>query len=272
MKIIKLLACILIFIMVQSCCPDIVKITQYEKNILDFTHSNSNPHIQSFSEINTLMQNRVKTMTILKVNEEGTKQDSLTYVEFDFAGRIKRRSTIENTTQGCLNFMIRQEFKYEKDKLKEIRNYTFKNKANSVLNNWMETDTTKMKLFDWESYTYKGDTIIVESGYAIFKFLLDENKNIFQKTIFTKFDKNTDYCNIIHTGSSILSELDSKSYQNKILTEYSVEENKVLTITSSDDIKIKEENIFNANGLLVESNIYENNLLLLKRIISYKYY
>ena len=65
MKVIILLLFISTVIIVQSCQKEIVKINEYEKNILGLSLSRSIAHLQSNTECNTLIKNRVKSMSII---------------------------------------------------------------------------------------------------------------------------------------------------------------------------------------------------------------
>ena len=122
-------------------------------------------------------------MAFIKEYVDSARIDSLTYLEFDSEGKLVQRTTDDVTSVGCLPKTIRQIFIYDKGKLKRVDNYTFKYKTNSMFEKWMEDDTLNLSKFDYEDYTYRGDTIIVESGYAIWKYVVDKDGNIIKRIL-----------------------------------------------------------------------------------------
>ena len=149
MNILKYFLFLPILLVLYSCHSDLVT-KEYETTILKNAVSFSIPEFQNNEEIELIKKHKVKSVSYIAHNIAVNEIDSLTFVEYDMDGKILRRTTMENTTQGCLPYMMRQEFSYEGDRIKKVTNYTFKYVANSTLENWLLTDTTKLKMFDWE--------------------------------------------------------------------------------------------------------------------------
>lgn len=158
MNILKIFLLLPILIVFYSCHSDLVT-KKYETTILKNAVSFSIPQFQNNEEIELIKKHKIKSISYISFGNDSTDIDSLTYVEYDLEGRILRRTTKENTTQGCLPYMMRQEFAYEGNKIKKVTDYTFKYVANSTLENWLLRDTTQLEMFDWEDYSYNGDTV-----------------------------------------------------------------------------------------------------------------
>ena len=188
MNILKIFLFLPILIVFYSCHSDLVT-KEYETTILKNAVSFSIPEFQNNEEIELIKKHKVKSVSYIAQNISVNEIDSLTFVEYDIDGKILRRTTKENTTQGCLPSMMRQEFTYEVNRIKKVTDYTFKFVANSTLENWLLRDTTKLEMFDWEDYTYNGDTVIVESGFAIHTYFKDDKGNIIKRTTLAKTNK-----------------------------------------------------------------------------------
>ena len=193
MNILKIFLLLPILIVFYSCHSDLVT-KEYETTILKNAVSFSIPEFQNNEEIELIKKHKVKSVSYIAQNISVNEIDSLTFVEYDIDGKILRRTTKENTTQGCLPYMMRQEFTYEVNRIKKVTDYTFKFVANSTLENWLLRDTTKLEMFDWEDYTYNGDTVIVESGFAIHTYFKDDKGNIIKRTTLAKTNKQEHTC------------------------------------------------------------------------------
>lgn len=266
---ITLLASMIIF---NSCSSKVVSIEKQSEIILKNSLSLDIPQIQNITEITTLRENRVKSMAFILQNENPTKEDSITFLEFDFGGKLKYRTSTENTTQGCLPFMLKQFFIYDKDKLKKVIDYTFKYKSKSIWDNWQEKDTTRLRLYDWEDYTYNGDTITVETGYGITKFIMNKEGDIVHQIDRIKTNNQVVKSNYKFTGYSILREINNSINSEKGMIEYANEDNKVINSFEIEGIEFRIEEIYDSNGLLQSIIKYKSGKPTSHIKISYEYY
>lgn len=255
----------------SGCHSDLVQ-KNYERSILKNVVSFTIPQFQSSNEIQLIKANKVKAIAFISFSDDKSKADSLTFVEFDPHGKVIRKTTTENTTQGCLPYMIRQEFFYSNNKILRTVDYTFKYKANSILENWLLRDTSKLNLFDYEDYRYNGDTIIVETGFAVNTFIKDTNDNIIKRIVLTKTDKKTHTWEYEFNDNSVIQKLDSPPYNEILITEYLVENNLVKSEYSSDNNDSNIENSFYENGLLKSKTFYNNGVKQYKIMANYFYY
>lgn len=259
------------FIFFLGCHKEVV-LNDFEKTILTAAISSDFPQLQSNTVIELLKKHRVKSLSFVTQRTDSALLDSVRYEEFDKEGKIIRRTTIENTTQGCLPYMMRQEFTYDGDRIKKVTNYVFKYVANSVLENWMIKDTTKLKMFDWEDYSYNGDTIIVEAGFSITKFVKDSTGNIIKQTLRAKtnnqiLDIDYDYSNsAIHTQMTNQEDIESN------VINYEINKNVFNEDWEINDKKYQEELIFDTTGLLKTRIRYLNGEQTSKTIVTYSYY
>ncbi len=272
MKLAKLILITAIILLITSCRKEIVSLDNYSSTILDNTIMSTIPHLQSNKEIELIEKHGIKSMSFIKQKTDSTKLDSLTYVEFDRKGRIVRRTTKENTSIGCFPNIYRQEFIYEDQRLKKVNIFTFKYKSNSVLKNWLETDTSRLLLFDWEDYTYDGDTTIVESGYATWKYIKDESDNIIQQLVFVKTNNQQTSFKYIPTSIGLTKEFYDTIYDETRLTDYTIEKNMIISNYSDGSNEFITENLFDERGLLIKKNYITNNKLTTKIKVSYSYY
>ncbi|HMN24944.1 MAG TPA: hypothetical protein PKE38_10610 [Ignavibacteriaceae bacterium] len=270
MNIFKYFLFLPILIVFYSCHSDLVT-QKYETTILKNAVSFSIPQFQNNEEIELIKKHKVKSISYILVNSDSTKIDSLTYVEFDLDGKILRRTTKENTTQGCLPYMMRQEFNYDGKRIKKVTDYTFKYVVNSVLENWLQRDTT-LEMFDWEDYTYKGDTIIVESGASIQTFFKDQKGNVIKRTTLTKTDKKLHIHEYEFNDGSVVAKFYSPSYDDIQIMNYFIDKNFVRESYSTKDKKYKEELIFDTDCLLKTRIQYLNDEPTSKTIVTYSYY
>ncbi|MDP2364183.1 MAG: hypothetical protein Q8M94_10485 [Ignavibacteria bacterium] len=271
MNILKYFLFLPILIVFYSCHSDLLT-KKYEATILKNAISFSIPQFQNNEEIELIKKNKIKSVSYIAHIVSRNEIDSLTFIEYDLDGRILRRTTKENTTQGCLPYMMRQEFTYEGDRIKKVTDYTFKYVANSTLENWLLRDTTKLLMFDWEDYTYSGDTIIVETGFSTTKFIKDTTGNIIKRTLRAKtnnqiLDNDYDYSNsVIHTQMTNQADVENH------VVNYEINKNVFNEAWEINDKKYQEELIFDATGLLKKRIRYLNGEETSKTIVTYSYY
>jgi hypothetical protein len=254
-----------------SCHSDLVT-QKYETTILKNAVSFSIPQFQNNEEIELIKKYKVKSVSYILFGNDITDVDSLTFVEYDVDGKILRRTTKENTTQGCLPYMMRQEFDYDGDRIKKVTDYTFKYVANSTIENWLLRDTTKLVMFDWEDYTYNGDTVIVESGFAIHTYFSDAKGNIIKRTTLAKTNKQKLTCFYEFEEEAVIEKVNRSGYEDSSIIEYLVDKNSVLQKYNNKDDEYLTEFNFGENGLLKSKTYYLNENKERFIVANYSYY
>ena len=272
MKIKAIMFSIIILVLLSSCRKEIVSSSEYERTILSTTFLKSIPQLQSKTESELLKKHRIKSMSLVIQKTDSTELDSITFLEFDKTGRIIRRTTTENTTVGCLPYMLRQEFTYDQNKIKKVTNYTFRHMANSVLENWMTRDTSRLLMFDWEDYSYNNDTIFVESGFAVWKIIKDADGNIIKKTTSFKTNDQQAVFDYNYGPSSITMQMITSTYEKPILAKYEVSDNTVLLSGNKGEDEYIIENVFDEKGLLKSKIRYLNKEKTSVVVVTYSYY
>ena len=262
---------ILPFIAFIGCRKEVVSLDKYGQLILDNSIFNDISQLQSENEIKLNRENKIRAMAFIKEYVDTTRIDSLTYLEFDREGKLVQRTTDEVTSVGCLPQTIRQIFNYDKGKLKRVDNHTFKYVTNSMFEKWMEDDTLNLNKFDYEDYTYSGDTIIVESGYGIWKFVQDENGNIIKRILIIKNIDQISDADYSYTPFGLSIDLKTSFFDSTLNQKgvqlYRVELNNV---NRTDSVgKARTENVYDDKGLLIGTNHYLNDELKAKTRIVY---
>jgi len=262
----------LLSIILVNCSKEVISLNGYEKVILDNSFYQSIPLLQSESERETLKKNQIKSLSlVIYMTEE--EPDSVTFIEFDTEGKMFYRTTTENVGAACLPYWHRQEFIYENNKLKKVNYYTFKYKTHSVLEKWMLKDTSQLILFDWGDYSYNSDTTIIESGWAIWKFIKDENGVIIKQTVLAKTNNQLLDIGYSYSGLGITEEAkDNIVSIEPIFTKYNVENNIVLKINEGRVNKYLEEYVYDSIGLPITRIFYLNGDITSRAEISYSYY
>jgi hypothetical protein len=257
-----------------GCRKEVVSLDQYGQLILDNAIFNDISQLQSNAEIRINRENKVRAMAFIKEYVDTARIDSLTYLEFDREGKLVQRTTDEVTSVGCLPQTIRQIFNYAEGKLKRVDNYTFKYVINSMFEKWMENDSLKLYKFDYEDYTYSGDTIIVESGYGIWKFVQDENGNIIKRILTIKNIDQISDAEYNYTPYGVAMEIKNSFIDStfNIASEkrYRVEINNVSSTHSLVNARI--ENVYDDKGLLIGINHFMNDELKARTRIEYIHY
>jgi hypothetical protein len=257
-----------------GCRKEVVSLDQYGQLILDNAIFNDISQLQSNAEIRINRENKVRAMAFIKEYVDTARIDSLTYLEFDREGKLVQRTTDEVTSVGCLPQTIRQIFNYAEGKLKRVDNYTFKYVINSMFEKWMESDTLNLYKFDYEDYTYSGDTIIIESGYGIWKFVQDENGNIKKRILTIKNIDQISDAEYNYTPYGVAMEIKNSFIDStfNIASEkrYRVEINNVSSTHSLVNARI--ENVYDDKGLLIGINHFMNDELKARTRIEYIHY
>lgn len=272
MKIKIIMFSIIILILLSSCRKEIVSSSEYETAILSTTFLKNMPQLQSKNESELFKKHRIKSMSLVIQKTDSTELDSITFLEFDKTGRIIRRTTTENTTVGCLPYMLRQEFTYDQNKIRKVINYTFRHKASSVLENWMTRDTSRLMIFDWEDYSYNNDTTFVESGFAVWKFIKDANGNIVKKTTRFKTNNQLAVFDYTYSPSSIVARMESSSYDKPNIWNYTVINNIVFISGKNGNNNYRIENVYDKNGFLRSKIRYFDEEKTSEAIVTYSYY
>jgi len=271
MRILKIFLFLPILIVFCSCHSDLVT-KKYETTILKNAVSFSIPQFQNNEEIELIKKHKVKSVSYIAQNIAVNEIDSLTFVEYDIDGKILRRTTKENTTQGCLPYMMRQEFTYEVNRIKKVTDYTFKFVANSTLENWLLRDTTKLEMFDWEDYSYNGDTVVVESGFAIHTYIKDDKGNIIKRTTLAKTNKQSLTCTYELDETVVIERIHNSLFEDFSTMEYSVDKNSVLQKYSSNDNEYLTEFNFDEKGFIKSKTYYLNENKERFIVANYSYY
>lgn len=259
------------FIFFLGCHKELV-LNDFEKTILTAAISNDFPQLQSNTVTELLKKHRVKSLSFVTQRKDSALLDSVRYEEFDKEGKIIRRTTTENTTQGCLPYMNRQEFKYDGDRIKKVTHYTFKYIARSILENWILKDTTKLIMFDWEDYSYSGDTITVEAGVSISKFIKDSNGNIIIETLRAKTNNQLLVTDYEYSNSKIHTQMTNQDDIENNDKNYEIKQNTFIENFEINDNKYREELIFDVTGLLKSRIRYLNGKEESRTIVTYSYY
>lgn len=262
---------LLIGLSVKSCRQEVIKLDPFQQTITESAIYSNIPRLQSEKESLVFSENKVMSMSFVKEYLDTNKIDSLTYLRFNKNGQLIQRTTDECTTVGCLPYTYVQIFRYEGNKVKRVESYTFKYKTKSVFEKWLETDTSRLKILDWEDYTYSGDTIFTESGFDKWGFIKNKNGNLersFHKVKSTNEFREEKYT-LTPFGVKMQLTYDEST---QIDYDYIVDENKVEIKSLNSKGYNRSENIYNSKGLLIEIIYYENNQKVARKKINYTYY
>ncbi len=272
MKIKAIMFSIIILVLLSSCRKEIVSSSEYETAILLTTFLQSIPQLQSKDESELFKKHQIKSMSFVIQKTDSTELDSVTFLEFDETGWIIRRTTTQPTSVGCLPNMLRQEFAYVEDKIKSVTNYTFRYKANSVLENWLTRDTSRLLMFDWEDYSYNNDTTTIESGFATWKFIKDSDGNIIKKTTSFKTNDQLAVFDYNYGPSSITTKMTPSLYDKTYISHYTVNNKNVLLRGTKGEKEYLIESVFDENGLLKSKISYLNKEKTSVVVVTYSYY
>lgn len=267
----ELITILLITVFISiGCRKEVVSLNSYEQSILESAVFTDISRLQSEKEKEILTKNKIKNIISIKEYTDRNITDSLGFVEIDQKGKIIRRTYYDE----CLEKMVRQAFGYNNETLLTVNHYTYRYKTNSVLERWMEKDTSHLIKFEWEDYTYNGDTITVESGATIWKYIMDENGNIKKSQTIAKTNSHKIEDIYITTPQGIQLEIIQEFNGSPIKDhkQYIVSINKVIELSSLSSMHSRKENIYDERGLLVAMNYYREDKLYSTTRVKYSYY
>jgi lipopolysaccharide export LptBFGC system permease protein LptF len=251
-------------------CSASATLTQYEQTILENTIFAEIPHLQSGKSKEIISKNKISSMSFIKEYTDSVRIDSLTYLEFDKEGKLIRKTYYDE----CLDRTLRQTFNYINERIVRVDHYTYLYKPSFVREYWMEEDTTFLSRFDWEDYTYNGDTIIVESGAAVWEYIIDKNNVIKQNQVTLKTNNQKNKVLYIRIPQGIQLEMNRELYgsNEKDQKKYLVSMNKVVEEHTLSGSFTQTEDLYNNNGLLEIRNHYKDGVLKAITKIVYTYY
>lgn len=268
---IGLITILLITIFISAGCrKEVVTLNPYEQSILESAVFANITKLQSGKEKEILTKNKIKNIISINEYTDSNTIDSLDFVELDQKGKIIRRTYYDE----CLEKMVRQDFNYNDERLLRVNHYTYRYLTNSVLESWMEKDTSRLISFEWEDYTYDGDTITVESGAMIWKYIMDENGNIKKSQTIAKTNSHKIEGIYLTTPQGIQLEIIQEFNGSPVKDhkQYIVSINKVIEWSSLSSMHIRTENIYDERGLLIAMNYYRDDKLYAITKIKYSYY
>ena len=249
----------------------------HNRIILSIVISYGIPHLQPEQEIDILKRNKIKSMSLVERNMKNHNLDSLTFLEYDKEGRIIRRTTKECTTMGCLPYMNRQTFDYNGNRIIKMKDFVFRYKENSTYTKWTLKDTSRLKMIDWEDYSYNEDTTRVESGPFVWRYIKNRNGDIVKQICRAKTNNqlliiNYNYNNSIITAS-IVTKFNNHTSSAPYIIKYIADGNQVLIKTKNGKGKnLDSKWVFNSKDLPVERITYKNGEIYEKAKIAYAYY
>ena len=243
------------------------------KNIIQFALYDMLQDVYPKGLFQYFKDHNIKTVSFVAKDYEKNKVDSLAYLEINNDGKLITRTTKECTTIGCLPYMNRQEYFYSNNKINRIDVYVFRNNKQSALSEWLKPDTSEFYKFDWNTYSYEGDTIFVDTGIALYKYLTDHNDNIIFRVMHIKNSNQIVYTNISYTDSTIIFK-DKFNFGDTTLIEYCKMKNNHIELWSlnNKDSELVKEWIFNSTGLVNEIYNYRNGKIISKTKLSYTFY
>ncbi len=272
MKSALILSTLILTILAAGCSNEVTSLDNYEKAILNNTFMRSIPQLQSPDGCSLFKENKIKTISYVVLKNDGSEVDSMTYVELDKDGKMIYRTTKDNVGLGCLPYMHRQKFFYDNDKIKKVLDFTFKYKSNSVIDKWMLKDTSQLNLFDWQDYSYIGDTTTVKTGFGIYKFVKASDGNFIKQTVLAKTNNQLNVFDYEYYGSTILAHLNAPTYDSPIDSKYVVDENRVTVSFRRDNDKFLKEYEYDSDGLIRSEKLYINGKIESITWVTYTYY
>ncbi len=243
-----------------GCKDEIEKLPIDESEMLEIVLYNGLHHFQSKTEQKLLKENKIKSISFVKNILSTSVVDSLTFLEIDKSGRIKTKTTTECTTIGCLPYTIKQIYNFEDNRIKRMDDFVFKKKYNTQLDYWNENDTNHMSKFDWEDYTYKNDSIIVESATQYHYYELDSLNRIVSYKLDVKMNNQFSKINYNYFDTKIETSILNNFIKEPRITEFKIAQDNTV-IYSNKIHKAKRVFSFNEMGLLNEIEDFKKDTL-----------
>lgn len=137
----------------------------------------------------------------------------------------------------------------------------------------METDTSRLNLFNYENYRYSNDTIFVDSGISIWKCIKDRTGNI--RKIISLIKSTSQVADVSYISTSVGFKLKLTNNNNEPPNDYGeywIDKNKVIFNSSTYDGNKREEYIYNEKGLLKEKLYVKDGIVTARLKLGYQYY
>jgi hypothetical protein len=257
-----------------GCVSEKDQVNLTKEQMLDMALMHDYAHLQSETAMQLLKSNNVKSASFVNEIKSENKTDSVTFLKFDKKGRILSRTTTECTTVGCLPYTIRQVYLYEGNKPVQMQDFTFDYKYDHVKDYWTMSDTGKLTKFDWEDYTYYGDTIRVESGSQIWEYVVNSKNKLTYRRLRAKATGQSVNSHFEYGKNridlKILNERTGKTYKATYRTESS---NTIILLKNYGENKVyKNKYIFGNNGLISGINHFKDGKVTKKTEVEYSYF
>ena len=149
-----------------------------------------------------------------------------------------------------------------------MKDFSYKKKYKTILQYWTLTDTNKLSKFDWEDYTYRQNSIRIESGPFIWIYKKNAKGNIIEVVDSIKTNNQTSISNFQYSDSSITILIQNSIQDSTFSIIYKIKNDKVIINHGTNSTQF----IFDSKGLLTEKLQYKNNKLLSKTKINYSYF
>jgi hypothetical protein len=256
-----------------GCYSEKDQVNLTKDQMLDMALMHDYAHLQSETAMQLLKSNNVKSASFVKHIKSENKTDSVTFLKFDKKGRILSRTTTECTTVGCLPYTIRQVYLYEGNKPVQMQDFTFDYKYDHVKDYWTMSDTGKLTKFDWEDYTYYGDTVRVESGSQVWKYVVNSNNKIVYRRIEFKATGQTSSSEFEYAKNKIEVNSSNGWTGSEFGTTFKMKgANKLLVNHNLRNKSFKQEYVFGNKGLIKEINRIKDGEITKQTKVSYSYF
>lgn len=263
---------LLVMLSFLNSCKTEDQLFQLDKEkMLEIALYQKNYHLQSDVEVDLIKKHNIKSASFITERFLTNETDSTTYLLYNHEGYLISRVTTECTTVGCLPYVIKQEFTYENNKIKQMKDYTFKRKYKTVSEYWAVKDANELSKFDWEDFTYKLDTIRVESGAFVWCYVFNSNGKLIAQTERAKTNNQIMKSLYNYSNSNISINYTDSIQDSVIIVNYKVVENNKVRFQRrmNADVIFSVEYLFDSKGLLKEKTSYENEKQISRTTITY---
>lgn len=256
-----------------GCVSEKDQVNLSKEEMLEMALMHDYPHLQSETARYLLKSNKIKSASFVNEIKSENKTDSITFLRFDKKGRLLSRKTTECTTVGCLPYTIRQVYVYKGNKLTQMQDFTFDYKYDHVKDYWMMRDTGKLSKFDWEDYKYSGDTVRVESGSQIWKYVVNSNNKIIYRSLEFKAAGQSTNSAFEYAKNKIEVKSNNGWTGSSFGTTYKMKgTNKLVVNHNLRNKSFEQEYIFSDNGLITEINRIKDGKITRKTEVEYSYF